>query len=148
MSEHWWSIEVLDGAFSAERWRDAHGAALIEAAVTRGAVDWAWERHSWGTVFEIAFRDSDAWVEFRHLPAVIAALDAVPDPVNGLMIYQGRGGSSSTADRRRPRPKSGSGAAELPREPDPLIIARVTEAMPVERSTGAGLPAPVAEPIG
>ncbi|GIH13673.1 hypothetical protein [Rugosimonospora africana] len=123
MSEYWWSIEVLDGGFSAELWRGAHGNSLIEAAVTRGAVDWNWERHSWGTVFEIAFRDSDAWAGFRILPAVTAALDAVPDPVNGLMIYQGRGGSSSTADRRRPKPRSGAGAAELPREPDPVIIA-------------------------
>ncbi|HEY2672674.1 MAG TPA: hypothetical protein VGJ07_20160 [Rugosimonospora sp.] len=125
MSEHWWSIEVLDGEFSAELWRRAHGAALIEAAVTHGAVDWNWERHSWGTVFEIAFRDSDVWAGFRQLPAVTAALDAVPDPVNGLMIYQGRGGSSSSAGRRRPRPQRGSGAAELPREPEPVIVAQL-----------------------
>lgn len=123
MSEYWWSIEVLDGGFSAEVWRRAHGAALIEAAVTHGAVDWSWERHSWGTIFEIAFRDSEAWADFRALPAVTAALDAVPDPVNGLMIYQGRGGSSSSADPRRPTPRSGAGAAELPREPDPVIVA-------------------------
>jgi hypothetical protein len=128
MSEVWWSIEVLDGAFSAERWREAHGVALTEAAVTHGAVDWAWERHAWGTILEIAFRDSDAWVAFRRLPAVTAALDSVPDPVNGLMIYQGRGGSSGMSDPRRPRPRTGSGAAELPREPEPVIVARPGDA--------------------
>jgi hypothetical protein len=127
MSEHWWSIEVLDGAFSAEQWRSAHGAALAEAAVTHGAVDWGWERHPWGVVLEFAFRDSGDWARFRALPAVTAALDAVPDPVRGLMIYQGRGGSSGSVDRRRPRPQLGAGAAELPREPEPVIVARLTE---------------------
>src|SRR5438067_184552 len=36
MTDVWWSIEVLDGAFSAEQWRVAHSAALLEAAVTDG----------------------------------------------------------------------------------------------------------------
>ena len=124
MAEHWWSIEVLDRAYSAEQWRAAHYAALVEAALTRGAVDFAWTPHSWGVILEFAFRDSDAWVEYRHLPAVTAALDAVPDPVNGLMIYQGRGGSSASADLRRPKPRTGAGSAPLPVEPEPIIVAR------------------------
>ena len=124
MSEIWWSIEVLDGAYSAEQWRAGHYAALVEAALARGAVDFGWTAHSWGVILEFAFRDSNVWVDFRHLPAVTAALDAVPDPVNGLMIYQGRGGSSSSADLRRPRPKAGAGAAPLPEEPAPIIVAR------------------------
>jgi hypothetical protein len=127
MSQLWWSIEVLDGRFSARQWRDAHAAALIEAAVTRGAEDWNWEVHPWGVIFELAFRDTDAWLAFRHLPVVTAALDSVPDPVNGLMIYRGRGGSSSSADPRRPRPRSGAGAAELPREPPPVLVAQLVE---------------------
>ncbi len=125
MSEYWWSIEVLDGAFSADQWRAAHGAALVEAAITNRAVEWNWERHPWGVIFEIAFADSDAWVAFRRLPAVTAALDAVPDPVNGLLIYQGRGGSSASGHPRRPAPRAGAGAAPIPREPDPLIVAHL-----------------------
>jgi len=121
----WWSIEVLDGAFSAERWRDAHSGALIEAAITNGAVDWAWQQRPWGVIFEVAFADSDAWPPFRQLPAVTAALDAVPDPVQGLMIYEGRGGSSSAGARRRPRPQAGAGGAPIPREPAPVIVARL-----------------------
>ena len=74
---------------------------------------------------EVAFRDADNWVTFRHLPAVTAALDAVPDPVNGLMIYQGRGGSSASSDPRRPFPRAGAGAAPIPQEPDPIIVARL-----------------------
>ncbi|GAA5181819.1 hypothetical protein GCM10023322_17360 [Rugosimonospora acidiphila] len=143
MSEHWWSIEVLDGVFSAERWREAHGNSLIEAAVTHGALDWNWERHSWGTVFEIAFPDSEAWLDFRRLPAVTAALDAVPDPINGLMIYQGRGGSSGSGDRRRPKPRVGSGGAEVPSEPEPLIVAR-----PPEDLIGPTDPRPLDQPVG
>src|SRR5258706_14161438 len=127
MSEQWWSIEVLDGGFSARRWREAHGAALIEAAVTHRALDWDWELHHWGVILEIAFRDPEAWAVFRQLPAVTAALDAVPDPVNGLLIYRGRGGSSNSADPRRPLPRLGAGSAELPREPAPVLVARLVE---------------------
>ena len=125
MADVWWSIEVLDCAFSAEQWRTAHSATLLEAAVTNGAVDWNWHAHSWGIVLEVAFRDADNWVTFRHLPAVTAALDAVPDPVNGLMIYQGRGGTSASSDPRRPFPRAGAGAAPIPQEPAPVIVARL-----------------------
>jgi hypothetical protein len=125
MSECWWSIEVLDGAYPAGAWRAAHSAALIEAAITRGAVDWGWQEHHWGVILEIAFPDSDAWVTFRQLPAVTAALDAVPDPINGLMIYQGRGGSSAAGDPRRPLPRTGTGAAPIPQEPPPSLHAHL-----------------------
>jgi hypothetical protein len=120
----WWSIEVSDGEFSAAVWRDAHGEALTEAALTHGAVEWDWVGLPWGLVLEVAFRDSVDWSRFRGLPGVRAALDAVPDPVGGLYIYPGRGGSSGAADRRRPRRPMGAGAAPLPVSVDPPIIAR------------------------
>ena len=118
MELQWWSIEVLDGAeLSAARWQDSYGNALVEAAITHGAYEWHWHRHSWGTVFEVGFRGDDRWASYRDLPVVRAALDAVPDPINGLMVYPGRGGSSGRIQPRRPRPVAGAGAAPIPTEP-------------------------------
>jgi hypothetical protein len=111
---HWMSIEVIDGSFAASRWADAHGDALVESALSTGAVDWSWHRHTWGVVFEVAFADEEAWERFRSLHGVQAALDAVPDPNFGLIISRGRGGSAGTRDPRRPPLLSGSGAAALP----------------------------------
>jgi hypothetical protein len=111
----WWmSIEVMNGAFPATRWKDAHSPFLIEAALTHGARDWSWLQRDWGVILEVAFDDEGAWGRYRQLPAVQAALDAVPDPVNGLLIYSGRGGSSGRVVPRRPRPRAGAGAAALP----------------------------------
>lgn len=110
----WMSIEVLDGASSASLWAEAWGDSLVEAAFTGGAVDWDWHRHSWGTVLELCFVDEQAWDRFRALPVVGAALDAVPDPISGLIVYRGRGGSAGRNEPRRPRPLTGSGAAALP----------------------------------
>ena len=53
-------------------------------------------------MFEVEFDGEDTWTgrrsdacpPFRRLPAVQAALDAVPDPIGGLLIYPGRGGGS------------------------------------------------------
>lgn len=110
----WYSIEVFDGAFSASLWAEAHGDALIESALTSGASDWSWHRHAWGVVLEVSFADESAWEAFRWLTTVGAALDAVPDPLTGLIVYSGRGGSASTAVPRRRRPLIGSGSAALP----------------------------------
>jgi hypothetical protein len=114
----WWSIEVFDGAVPAARWKDAHSASLIESAISNGAVDWVWHEHRWGVVFEVAFDDQERWEVFRELPSVRAALDAVPDPVNGLLVYRGRGGGTGATAPRRPRPLAGAGAIALP-EPEP-----------------------------
>lgn len=43
-------------------------------------------------MFEVLFDTEEQWEAFRGLPVVRAALDAAPDPVNGLLIYRGRGG--------------------------------------------------------
>jgi hypothetical protein len=110
----WFSIEVLDGASSASLWSEAHGDALVEAAFLFGGTDWNWHRHTWGVVLELCFEDESLWDRFRALPAVIAALDLVPDPVSGLIVYKGRGGSAGRDVPRRPRPMVGSGAAAVP----------------------------------
>lgn len=113
MSE-WLSIEVFDGASSAALWADVHGDPLLESALSSGATDWSWHRHSWGVVLELEFADTKSWEHWRGLPHVQAALDAVPDPLSGLIVYRGRGGSSGTSQPRPPRPLLGSGAAALP----------------------------------
>lgn len=56
--------------------------------------------------------------DLRNRPVVEAALDAVPDRVNGLLIHRGRGGSSGTRRPRRPIPMAGSGAVALPEPED------------------------------
>jgi len=110
----WYSIEVLDGVSSASLWAEAFGDALIESALSSGARDWTWHRHAWGVVLEVSFDDETTWEAFLGLTTVGAALDAVPDPLTGLIVYSGRGGSISTAVPRRPRPLIGSGSAALP----------------------------------
>lgn len=137
----WFSIEVLNGSGygSARGWADAFGDSLAQAALAQRASDWNWHHHSWGSVFEVELPSEEDWDSFRALAAVRAALDAVPDPVNGLIVYRGRGGSSPAGKPRRPRPLAGAGAASLPLpvddEPDLMV--------PVERrwfvsSAGAG----------
>jgi len=138
MGEYWWSIEVIDAdMMPADRWRDTHAARLIEAAISHGAKDWNWLRTPWGVVFEMCFAEWDAWSGFRDLPAVVAALDSVPDPINGLMIYPGRGGSSGSRQPRKPLPKAGAGAAPIPTED--LVPLVVHEAL--ERATDAAVAA-------
>jgi hypothetical protein len=142
----WWSIEVFDGAFPARRWKDAHSSSLIESAVSNGAVDWVWHEHRWGVVLEIAFERDEQWEVYRLLPGVRAALEVVPDPVNGLLVYQGRGGGAGAPSRRPPRQFAGAGAVELP-EPEPTETAEEPEA-PLMIPEAEGAPtAPVhAEP--
>jgi hypothetical protein len=65
-------------------------------------------------VFVVSFSGEQAWEGFTNLPVVRAALDAVPDPVTGLIVYKGRGGSSGSSFPRKPRPLIGSGSAALP----------------------------------
>jgi len=109
------SIEVFDGEFyPAASWSEAFGDALVEAAISDGALDWNWHTTTWGVVFEVAFADEAAWERFRHALAVRTALEAVPNPVNGVLVYKGRGGSAGTTRGRRPKPLAGSGAAALP----------------------------------
>jgi hypothetical protein len=110
----WLAIEVFDAEVPASAWQRAYGDFLTEAALTHGAAVWEWHTTRWGVVLELRF-DSDEQLErYRSLPVVRAALDAVPDPVHGLLVYRGRGGGAGASVRRRPRPRPVAGAASLP----------------------------------
>jgi hypothetical protein len=115
----WLTIEVLDGPVPASGWRRAYEHGLIEAAITNGAQYWEWHDTRWGVVLELLFEDDERLELFRELPVVRAALDAVPDPMAGVLVYRGRGGGAGAAVPRRPRPQPVAGAAALPPpEPD------------------------------
>jgi hypothetical protein len=131
----WWSIEVFDAEFSATQWRDSYGSQLVESAVAHGVTDWEWHLHRWGIVLELAFPEDAQWLAFRALPAVQAALDAVPDPVNGLLTYRGRGGGAGTTAPRKPRPLAGAGQMALP-EPDDEQSVDLTSAELSDASAG------------
>jgi hypothetical protein len=130
----WWSIEVLHGELSAFGWQEQHDSALIEAALTNGALDGTWHAGSWGVIFEVLFETSEQWEAFRSLPAVRAALDAVPDPVNGLLVYRGRGGGADARNPRRPKPAPAASAVSLP-EPHAEPEFDLTDAWPRDLAT-------------
>lgn len=98
------TIEVLDGERSAALWEDAHGDALTEAAITGGAQYWEWHAQPWGVVLKLCFPNEERWDAYRRSAAVSAALDGVPDRVNGLLIHRGRGGSAGRLAPRPPTP--------------------------------------------
>ena len=73
----WWSIEVFDSQIQAALlWKDSFRQPITEAAITSGAIEWAWIEHKSGVVFEVCFADEERWEVFRGLPRVQAALDA------------------------------------------------------------------------
>jgi hypothetical protein len=117
---NWITVEVFDGAYSAASWATAWHDRLIETAVTGGAVFWDEHEHRWGVVVEFAFADERQRDAFRQAPVLLAALDAAPDPLNGVLVYPHRGGGSGSRQPRRPRPLISAGAAALP-EPDPDV---------------------------
>lgn len=129
MSE-WWSIEVFDAEqLPARRWKDSYQDKLTEVALTHGATYWEWHEHRYGVVFEVLFESDQQWEAFCALPAVRAALDGVPDPVNGLLIYRGRGGGSGPRKPRKPRP-SPTASAMARTEPAPERAVRLVEVAP------------------
>lgn len=110
----WWSIEVFHGdKLPASRWRDAYEDVLTEAAITHGALYWEWHEFQYGVIFEVCFGADEQWEAFRDLPTVRTALDAVPDPVNGLLVYRGRGGAAGSRKPRKPKPAPSAAALEL-----------------------------------
>ena len=74
-----------------------------------------------GLILELEFGGEEAREAFRNLPAVTAALDAVPDPVFGLLVYPGRGGGSGAGMPRRPRPAPAVGTAEVDEPRDQFV---------------------------
>jgi hypothetical protein len=132
----WWSIEVFDSQIQAAMsWKDSYRNQLVELAITSGAVEWTWTEHRHGVVFEVCFPDDLRWYAFRDLPGVQAALDAVPDPTNGLLVYRGRGGGAGARSPRRPKPSAGAGALELP-EPVAEQVIDLTAAELSRRAPG------------
>jgi hypothetical protein len=137
----WWSIEVLHGKVSAFRWQEQYDSALIEAALTNGVRDGEWHADRWGVVFEVLFETEGQWESFRGLPIVRAALDAVPDPVNGLLVYRGRGGGAGDREPRRPKPAPSSAAVSLPGPADEQYLDLAAVSAPAAAGTSPRQPA-------
>jgi hypothetical protein len=134
----WITFEVFDGPTSAAGWARAWHDRLVEAAVTGGALFWDEHEHRWGVVLEFVFADEQRRDAFRAAPVVRAALDAAPDPVNGVLVHPHRGGGSGSRQPRRPRPTAVGGAAALLPPPD--------ADRPFPRAA-AGVPAPRPAPV-
>ncbi len=109
----WMSLEIFNGSFAASLWADAHNDALVESAVTAGAIDWDLKRTAWGVVFEVAFKTEAEWEAYKQSEAFRNALRTAPEPETGVLIYRGRSLDSGTPNPRKPKPKSGSGANAL-----------------------------------
>jgi hypothetical protein len=130
----WFSIEIssIPGG-PARTWAEAYGDVVVGVALAHGASGWDWIHQGWGSVLEIELPDDAAWEAFRQADAVRAALEEVPDPVNGLLLRPGRGGSAGSRQPSGPRPLSGSGSAALPipeEEAEPAPPAAVTTVAP------------------
>jgi hypothetical protein len=122
----WFAIEVSDGSFgSARAWAEAWRDPILASGYSEGLTDWELHELSWGVVLELELPDDLAWTRLLASAALRAALDAVPDPVRGLSIHRGRGGSAGVAGPRRPRPMAGAGAVALPEPIEPETPAYV-----------------------
>lgn len=128
------ALEIIDGPFSASSWQRAYGDVLTNAAMEWSGLDWDWREFSWGLLFMVAFPSEDEYLAWRNVPVVIAALDAVPDPVNGLVFHRGWGGTSGSGEPRRGKPLVGAGGAELPEPVEDVLDDVVADV--VREATG------------
>jgi hypothetical protein len=146
----WWTVEVFSGdKVPASAWRYSYEDALTEAAVTHGALYWDWYDSQYGVVFEVCFATDAQWAAFRMLATVKGALDAVPDPVNGLLVYRGRGGAAGSRKPRKPKPAPGAAALELeePRERRRIRLSGAERSAAIdELLRNEGVPGPFEEP--
>jgi len=141
----WWSIEVFDATeLPARRWKDSYQDQLTEAAVAYGAMSWEWHEHRYGVVFEVLFDSDQQWETFRALLAVRSALDGAPDPVNGLIIYRGRGGGAGPRKPRKPKPAPSAStmARPVPSEERVLRVAGISAPEAPEAPEDPGVPEP------
>jgi hypothetical protein len=137
---HWLTVEVFDGGeMSAAGWVRAWHDRIVEAAVTGGVRFWDEHEHRWGVVLEFVFDEEPARDAFRQSPVLRAALDATPDPVNGVLVYPHRGGGGAARQPRRPRPLVQGGAAALPL-PEPEFEPLVGQLVSIPPSTGRVVP--------
>ena len=140
MMAEWWTVEVFSGEkLPASGWRYAYEDELTEAAITHGALYYEWHDSEYGVIFEVLFPSDVQWEAFRDLPAVRAALDAVPDPVNGLIIYRGRGGAAGSTKPRKPKPAPSAAALELEEPKEERRIGRKTARRLQASSGGADI---------
>ena len=136
---NWLTVEVFDGGTSAAAWARAWHDSVVETAVTGGCVFWDEHEHRWGVVLEFAFREEQQRDAFHNSPLLRAALDAAPDPVNGVLVYPHRGGGTGARQPRRPRPLVQGGAAALPL-PEPEFEPLVGQLVSMPPSTGSVVP--------
>jgi hypothetical protein len=119
---HWLTVEVFDADLPATGWLRAWHDALVQTALSTGAVFWDDHEHAWGVVLEFTFADEFARDRFRAHPTLLAALDATPDPVNGTLVYPHRGGGAGTRVPLKPRTSPSVASAALP-PPEPIVRA-------------------------
>jgi hypothetical protein len=95
-------------------------------------------------VFEVLFDSDQQWEAFRNLLAVRAALDGAPDPVNGLIIYRGRGGGAGPRKPRKPKPAPSASAMSrpVPAEEPLLRVAGITGPEAPQAPEAPGVPEP------
>lgn len=113
----WFSIEVFNGRYPVSEWQNNYGQSLLEQAFFNGAREWDLQRHLHGVVLELGFSSREGWNQFIQSLSAQRAFEAVPDPISGFIIHEGRGGPSSKDEPRKPRPLIDAGAVALPLPP-------------------------------